>query len=172
MLDNLPPVNHQHVEALILKHSLPTLISLVSRIIVIRSTQNLRNYLGIDLEWLHTSKHAQTTFSVSNLPPKLQKFSFLFLARTSNHLYPKRNKNFRTSFQNGVHLVVTRYSSDALNRIFGSTKIPYLDNRHTSFLYKLWLYAHVRYLPDQNTTFASECVSLHNGEHLPALLQT
>ena len=30
--------------------------------------------------------------------------------------------------------------------------IPYLDNRHTSFLYKLWLHAHVRFLPDQNTS--------------------
>merc|ERR1712082_269147 len=111
MLDTLPAVNDLLVEDLITRHSLPYLIHMVS--IVIRSTQSLRNYLGIDLEWLQTYKPPQSSFSITNIPPKLQQFSFLFLARTSNHLFPKKNKNFKTNFKNGVHLVVTRYSSDA-----------------------------------------------------------
>ena len=47
MLSNLPPVNHDHVERLKKRHSLPHLISLVSRILFIRGTQELRNYLGL-----------------------------------------------------------------------------------------------------------------------------
>ena len=118
---------------------------------IIRGTQELKNYLGLADDWLHTSRQVQSNFAISNIPPALMKFSFLFLARSSNYLYPKRNLNFKTTFQHGVHLVFSRYSTDALNKIFGTTHIPYIDTKHYSFIYKLFLFAHTRYIPGHHS---------------------
>ena len=78
MLGNLPPVNHDHVERVIKKHSLPHLISLVSWILIIRGTQQLRNYLGLADDWLHTSRQVQSNFAISNIPSSHEIFIPLF----------------------------------------------------------------------------------------------
>ena len=77
----------------------------------------------------------------------ITKLAFLILVKSSNKIYrPKKG-----AIINGVSLLETRYSCEAMNKIYGNTIIPIISSNDKLFLKRHFHFCHTK-VTNGNTT--------------------
>ena len=85
--------------------------------------------------------------SNSEMSPVYRKFCFLTVIKWNNSIYKPQTKQLNSYQLHDVHFVLTRYSQEGMQRVFGTLMIPLVSSKHTKLLYRLFQHAHVRRNP-------------------------
>ena len=85
------------------------------------------------------------------MSPAFKKLSFLSLIQWSNGMYPPASTKMQLYKIAGVNFVITRYSSQAMQSVYGTLLLPYISGSHVALVFRLFECSHHQHNPAQSS---------------------
>ena len=152
LINFVPELPVHQYKALVKKYNLVRLTRLIARAIPATLPQNIQKALGWSNEFRlnHAEKvrSSRTVNKISDneMPTVLLRWAFLVIVKSSNKAFkPERCK----LVVNGLCLQQSRYSHEAMDKIFGCSFMPVISTSDKSLTKRIFENAHVRFITTQ-----------------------
>jgi hypothetical protein len=152
-LENLPKLSGEFYEGLLSRRSLAYCVRSIARVLKVTMKSELLEQFDVQPNFVANQKQSERNATdksvISNLEisPAFKKLSFLSLIQWSNSAYPPASTKMHLYTIASISFVITRYSSQAMQAVYGTILLPYISSSHVALMFRLFENHHHRHNP-------------------------
>ena len=83
----------------------------------------------------------------SEISKTFKKLAFMTVVKSSNSHHVPETTKMKLFTVGGIQFVITRYSQEAMNKVYGGQLVPYIASKHRSLIFRLFQNAHIKHSP-------------------------
>ena len=137
-LREAPLLTKPYLQDLLERRSLTFSVRSVARLLLVTLPVTLLKSFSVDSDFIEKQRKEEKESSnkrlikASELPDPFHKLAFLTIIKSSNEHYKPQSTKLNLFHISGVQFIITRFSEEGMQKVFGSQLIPYISSHHKS----------------------------------------